>query len=196
MGIWQREQEAAQDTCYSTEPGFRSQLHSYSRLLLPCTLEVTDSSQTLRAFGVGAGSESDDEISLPFFPSKYAKRYNQSSFRQKKRKPFSSQRLLMLLLFSPIGTSIVPFQKKRLTHMSGWMALIPNANHINWYFKDVDHISNISYTSTFYGFKVNNEYKNQFSITITVYYSSILYCHFYSQPIVRLQMPWSHKAIY
>lgn len=66
----------------------------------------------------------------------------------------------MLLLFSPIGTSIVPFQKKRLTHMSGWMALIPNANHINWYFKDVDHISNISYTSTFYGFKVNNEYKN------------------------------------
>ncbi|KAK2095397.1 Fibrocystin-L [Saguinus oedipus] len=33
------------------------------------------------------------------------------------------------------STSIIPFQKKRLTHMSGWMALIPNANHINWYFK-------------------------------------------------------------
>lgn len=39
--------------------------------------------------------------------------------------------------------------------MSGWMALIPNAKHINWYFKDVEHIANISYTSTFYGFKVN-----------------------------------------
>ncbi|KAM5281038.1 fibrocystin-L [Ctenodactylus gundi] len=58
-----------------------------------------------------------------------------------------------VVLSDSFGTSIVPFQKKRLTHMSGWMALIPNANHINWYFKDVDHISNISYTSTFYGFK-------------------------------------------
>ncbi|XP_051699933.2 fibrocystin-L isoform X2 [Oryctolagus cuniculus] len=58
-----------------------------------------------------------------------------------------------VVLSDSFGTSIVPFQKKRLTHMSGWMALIPNANHINWYFKDVDHITNISYTSTFYGFK-------------------------------------------
>lgn len=63
----------------------------------------------------------------------------------------------MFVLYSATGTSIVPFQKKRLTHMSGWMALIPNAKHINWYFKDVDHITNISYTSTFYGFKVNKE---------------------------------------
>lgn len=44
--------------------------------------------------------------------------------------------------------------------MSGWMALIPNAKHINWYFKSVDHITNISYTSTFYGFKVNKELHN------------------------------------
>ncbi|XP_039709652.1 fibrocystin-L isoform X1 [Pteropus medius] len=58
-----------------------------------------------------------------------------------------------VVLSDSFGTSIVPFQKKRLTHMSGWMALIPNAKHINWYFKDVDHITNISYTSTFYGFK-------------------------------------------
>ncbi|XP_073925166.1 fibrocystin-L isoform X4 [Castor canadensis] len=58
-----------------------------------------------------------------------------------------------VVLSDSFGTSIVPFQKKRLTHMSGWMALIPNANHINWYFKGVDHITNISYTSTFYGFK-------------------------------------------
>ncbi|XP_048215228.1 fibrocystin-L isoform X1 [Perognathus longimembris pacificus] len=58
-----------------------------------------------------------------------------------------------VVLSDSFGTSVVPFQKKRLTHMSGWMALIPNANHINWYFKGVDHITNISYTSTFYGFK-------------------------------------------
>ncbi|XP_077023612.1 fibrocystin-L [Tamandua tetradactyla] len=58
-----------------------------------------------------------------------------------------------VVLSDSFGISIVPFQKKRLTHMSGWMALIPNANHINWYFKGIDHITNISYTSTFYGFK-------------------------------------------
>ncbi|ELK37593.1 Fibrocystin-L [Myotis davidii] len=58
-----------------------------------------------------------------------------------------------VVLSDSFGTSIVPFRKKRLTHMSGWMALIPNAKHINWYFKGVDHITNISYTSTFYGFK-------------------------------------------
>ncbi|XP_076961678.1 fibrocystin-L [Callospermophilus lateralis] len=58
-----------------------------------------------------------------------------------------------VVLSDSFGTSIVPFQKKRLTHTSGWMALIPNANHINWYFKGVDHVTNISYTSTFYGFK-------------------------------------------
>nr|XP_058131903.1 fibrocystin-L isoform X2 [Dasypus novemcinctus] len=58
-----------------------------------------------------------------------------------------------VVLSDSFGKSIVPFQKKRLTHMSGWMALIPNAKHINWYFKDIDHITNISYTSTFYGFK-------------------------------------------
>ncbi|TKC41541.1 hypothetical protein EI555_014575, partial [Monodon monoceros] len=58
-----------------------------------------------------------------------------------------------VVLSDSFGTSVVPFQKKRLTHMSGWMALIPNAKHINWYFKSVDHITNISYTSTFYGFK-------------------------------------------
>uniref|UniRef100_A0A7N4NVE6 Fibrocystin-L n=1 Tax=Sarcophilus harrisii TaxID=9305 RepID=A0A7N4NVE6_SARHA len=58
-----------------------------------------------------------------------------------------------VILSDSFGTSIIPFQKKRLTHMSGWMALIPNANHINWYFKGVEHITNISYASTFYGFK-------------------------------------------
>ena len=70
----------------------------------------------------------------------------------------------VIFLCSSSGTSIVPFQKKRLTHMSGWMALIPNAKHINWYFKGVDHITNITYTSTFYGFKVNKELHNPSSV--------------------------------
>ena len=74
----------------------------------------------------------------------------------------------MFVLHSAVGTSIVPFQKKRLTHMSGWMALIPNAKHINWYFKDVGHITNISYTSTFYGFKVKS-YKIHLLIIMIAY---------------------------
>lgn len=75
----------------------------------------------------------------------------------RKQRPFTRWRLWLLLVLSSTGTSIVPFQKKRLTHLSGWMALIPNANHINWYFRGVEHLTNISYTSTFYGFKVNEE---------------------------------------
>ncbi|XP_075681934.1 fibrocystin-L [Rhinoderma darwinii] len=51
------------------------------------------------------------------------------------------------------GSSVVPFLPKRLTHKPGWMALLPNTESFNWYFSNVDFITNISYTSTFYGFK-------------------------------------------
>ncbi|XP_056378584.1 fibrocystin-L-like [Hyla sarda] len=51
------------------------------------------------------------------------------------------------------GSSIVPYLTKRLTHPSGWMALLPNANSYNWYFSNVDFITDITYSSTFYGFK-------------------------------------------
>ncbi|XP_018426208.1 PREDICTED: fibrocystin-L [Nanorana parkeri] len=59
-----------------------------------------------------------------------------------------------VIISNSFGVSVVPFLPKRLTHKPGWMALLPNANSFNWYFSQVDFISNISYTSTFYGFKV------------------------------------------
>ncbi|KAM5157489.1 fibrocystin-L [Mantella aurantiaca] len=58
-----------------------------------------------------------------------------------------------VIISNSYGVSVVPFLTKRLTHPSGWMALLPNDNSFNWYFKNVDFITNISYTSTFYGFK-------------------------------------------
>ncbi|KAI3358131.1 hypothetical protein L3Q82_003134 [Scortum barcoo] len=53
------------------------------------------------------------------------------------------------------GSSVVPFLKKRMTHNMGWMAMLPSRQTYNWYFKDEDHITNISYTSKFYGFKLD-----------------------------------------
>ncbi|XP_067833370.1 fibrocystin-L-like [Heptranchias perlo] len=61
-----------------------------------------------------------------------------------------------VVLSNSYGVSIIPFLAKRLTHSSGWMALIPNNETFNWYFKDVDHVTNISYTATFYHFKEND----------------------------------------
>ncbi|PIO36533.1 hypothetical protein AB205_0037790 [Aquarana catesbeiana] len=58
-----------------------------------------------------------------------------------------------VIISNSFGLSVVPCLPKRLTHPNGWMALLPNANSFNWYFRNVDFITNISYTSTFYGFK-------------------------------------------
>ncbi|MEE6507574.1 hypothetical protein FKM82_026763 [Ascaphus truei] len=58
-----------------------------------------------------------------------------------------------VIISNSFGFSIVPFLIKRLTHAPGWMALLPNAKSFNWYFHDVEHITNISYASMFYGFK-------------------------------------------
>ncbi|XP_040289774.1 fibrocystin-L-like [Bufo bufo] len=57
------------------------------------------------------------------------------------------------IISNSFGSSVVPYLPKRLTHTYGWMALLPNAISFNWYFSGVDFITNISYTSTFYGFK-------------------------------------------
>ncbi|KAM9737277.1 LOW QUALITY PROTEIN: PKHD1 like 1, tandem duplicate 1 [Menidia menidia] len=51
------------------------------------------------------------------------------------------------------GTSVVPFLKKRMTHKYGWMALLPSGQTYNWYFDNVDQITNITYNARFYGFK-------------------------------------------
>ncbi|KAM4704928.1 fibrocystin-L [Rhinophrynus dorsalis] len=58
-----------------------------------------------------------------------------------------------VIISNSFGVSTVPFLPKRLTHKPGWMALLPNANSFNWYFQDASFITNISYSSTFYGFK-------------------------------------------
>uniref|UniRef100_A0A8C5AWE7 PKHD1 like 1, tandem duplicate 1 n=1 Tax=Gadus morhua TaxID=8049 RepID=A0A8C5AWE7_GADMO len=58
-----------------------------------------------------------------------------------------------LVLSNQHGSSGVPYLKKRLTHKLGWMALLPSGQTYNWYFKDVDQITNITYSAGFYSFK-------------------------------------------
>ncbi|XP_053190049.1 fibrocystin-L-like [Scomber japonicus] len=53
------------------------------------------------------------------------------------------------------GTSVVPYLKKRLTHKLGWMALLVSGKTYNWYFNDMDHLTNITYDAKFYGFKLD-----------------------------------------
>ncbi|KAM3595703.1 uncharacterized protein V6R79_001361 [Siganus canaliculatus] len=51
------------------------------------------------------------------------------------------------------GSSVIPYLKKRMTHKLGWMAMLPSRQTYNWFFKDMDHITNITYAAKFYGFK-------------------------------------------
>ncbi|XP_058475058.1 PKHD1 like 1, tandem duplicate 1 [Solea solea] len=51
------------------------------------------------------------------------------------------------------GTSVVPYLKKRMTHKLGWMALLPSQQTYNWFFENMDQITNITYKAKFYGFK-------------------------------------------
>ncbi|XP_072925977.1 LOW QUALITY PROTEIN: PKHD1 like 1, tandem duplicate 1 [Hemitrygon akajei] len=57
-----------------------------------------------------------------------------------------------LILSNTYGSSSLSYWYERLNHGSGWMALIPNNQTVNWHFKDVDHITEISYRATFYHF--------------------------------------------
>ncbi|CAL8293184.1 unnamed protein product [Merluccius merluccius] len=58
-----------------------------------------------------------------------------------------------IVLSNKHGMNIVPYLKKRLTHPLGWMAMLPSGLTYNLYFKDVDQITNISYSAKFYSFK-------------------------------------------
>ncbi|XP_038580507.1 PKHD1 like 1, tandem duplicate 1 [Micropterus salmoides] len=58
-----------------------------------------------------------------------------------------------VILTNSYGTSVIPFLEKTMTHNLGWMALLPSRQTYNWYFKNVDQITNISFTARFYGFK-------------------------------------------
>ncbi|XP_054461971.1 PKHD1 like 1, tandem duplicate 1 [Anoplopoma fimbria] len=57
-----------------------------------------------------------------------------------------------VILTNSHGSSVIPYLKKRMTHKFGWMAMLPSGQTYNWYFKDMDHITNISYAAKFYGF--------------------------------------------
>ena len=65
----------------------------------------------------------------------------------------------MLLIMLPTGSSVSPFMKKRMTHKPGWMALLPSAETYLWSFIDGEQITNISYSATYYGFKVTMKKK-------------------------------------
>ncbi|XP_042362122.1 fibrocystin-L-like [Plectropomus leopardus] len=58
-----------------------------------------------------------------------------------------------VILTNSHGTSVVPYLKKRMTHKFGWMAMLPSGKTYNWYFDDMDHITNITYSAKFYGFR-------------------------------------------
>ncbi|XP_075907773.1 fibrocystin-L-like [Nelusetta ayraudi] len=58
-----------------------------------------------------------------------------------------------IILTNQFGTSAVPFLKKRITHKLGWMVMLPSGETYNWFFENMDHLTNISYKAKFYGFK-------------------------------------------
>ncbi|KAM6899772.1 PKHD1 like 1, tandem duplicate 1 [Xenentodon cancila] len=58
-----------------------------------------------------------------------------------------------VILTNSHGSSVIPYLAKRITHNFGWMALLPSRQTYNWYFKNVDQITNITYNAKFYGFK-------------------------------------------
>ncbi|KAK9526506.1 hypothetical protein VZT92_015203 [Zoarces viviparus] len=57
-----------------------------------------------------------------------------------------------VILTNSHGSSAIPYLKKRMTHTPGWMAMLPSGKTYNWYFNDMDHITNITYAAKFYGF--------------------------------------------
>ncbi|XP_037651430.1 PKHD1 like 1, tandem duplicate 1 [Sebastes umbrosus] len=57
-----------------------------------------------------------------------------------------------VILTNSDGSSVIPYLKKRMTHKYGWMAMLPSRKTYNWYFEDMDHITNITYAAKFYGF--------------------------------------------
>uniref|UniRef100_A0A8C4EZ61 PKHD1 like 1, tandem duplicate 2 n=1 Tax=Dicentrarchus labrax TaxID=13489 RepID=A0A8C4EZ61_DICLA len=58
-----------------------------------------------------------------------------------------------VILTNSHGSSAVPYLKKRMTHKYGWMAMLPSGQTYNWYFSDMDHVTNITYAAKFYSFK-------------------------------------------
>ncbi|XP_063041153.1 fibrocystin-L-like [Engraulis encrasicolus] len=51
------------------------------------------------------------------------------------------------------GSSTVLHMKKRMTHPLGWMIMLPSGQTYRWHFAGGAQLTNISYSSAFYGFK-------------------------------------------
>ncbi|XP_011607160.2 fibrocystin-L isoform X2 [Takifugu rubripes] len=64
----------------------------------------------------------------------------------------SSLKAKDVILTNSNGFSVVPYLKKRMTHKFGWMALLPSGKTYRWNFRDMDHLTNITYSAKFYGF--------------------------------------------
>ena len=61
----------------------------------------------------------------------------------------SSLKYKNTILTNTHGTTVVPYHKKRLTHPEGWMLTLVEEETYNFYFENVDHVTNISYIARF-----------------------------------------------
>ncbi|XP_059501744.1 PKHD1 like 1, tandem duplicate 1 isoform X2 [Stegostoma tigrinum] len=61
-----------------------------------------------------------------------------------------------LILSNSHGTSFIPYWSMQGINNGHWLALIPNDEILNWHFKDMDHLTNISYKAKFHHFKDND----------------------------------------
>ncbi|XP_072562121.1 PKHD1 like 1, tandem duplicate 1 [Paramormyrops kingsleyae] len=58
-----------------------------------------------------------------------------------------------LILTNSFGKTSLTFLTYMVTHYWGWLAMLPDSETYNCYFKDADYITYISYGAMFYGFK-------------------------------------------
>ncbi|KAI7798957.1 putative fibrocystin-L, partial [Triplophysa rosa] len=61
-----------------------------------------------------------------------------------------------VILTNSIGSCVLPFLQKMVTHTNGWMAMVPTSQTYNWQFERGSQITNISYNAMIYGFKPEN----------------------------------------
>ncbi|CAH1775752.1 unnamed protein product [Owenia fusiformis] len=53
------------------------------------------------------------------------------------------------------GSSVVPYRKKRLTHMEGWMVTVMDSDRYLMTYRDRPQLTNITYSATYYDFAPN-----------------------------------------
>ena len=54
------------------------------------------------------------------------------------------------------GAVVGPWSRKRVTHPFGWMVLLVNGDNYVMTFENAGHITNITYSGTFYELEVKN----------------------------------------